>query len=63
MSAEVINLFPSQAEVDGAWGRYEALAREITDDPRRLIDREFMQRYWAAEDEAKRLFNARNRLG
>lgn len=59
MSGKVLE-FKSPLGLDEAWERYQALAREAADDPRKLADREFMERFARAEREWKALFNARD---
>lgn len=61
MRGEVVQLFPSRAEVELAWAEYQARALEMIADPRRLADRDFMEGYVRAEAHWKRLFNALDR--
>ena len=57
MSATVHTL-PTRVAVDDAWERYAALTREAIADPRRFLDREFMQSQARARADFEELYLA-----
>lgn len=58
MSAQIHQLFASEADVDAAWERYASEAKRLVDDPKLIIDRPFRENLARLEREWKRLFMA-----
>lgn len=53
-----VAIIPTEAAVEAAWQRYNALAREVVDNPRLLLDRQHCEAFTIARAEWERAFLA-----
>lgn len=58
MTADVVQLFATEADVDAAWEALRRHSAQIVENPKLLCDREFIQEQIRRHEKFKRLFMA-----